>query len=104
MIDVIEEIVSVEKRAQEIVKAAEAEAERMISDAKSKCEAEKLKMNEDTLKSEKRFRDNEEQLRNEQISLLRDQADQKIARLDQIMDNNKERWMDEIFSEVINFK
>lgn len=101
MVDVIGEIISIEKQAEEIVENARRESDRILSDAAYKKEEERIKYENEVSSEVEKYHDDLRKSGTEHITAAYNECDDLINRLDEQMKINGDKWADEIFSAVI---
>lgn len=101
LMDIIAEIIAIEKQAEEIVANAEAESRRIILQANEKKEHERKKSEQEKDAEAEKYRNELAALSREHISQTESDSEKAKKRLDEIMLENGGRWADEIFNAVI---
>ena len=102
MVDIIGEIISYEKQAEEIVQNAEKERERILEEANKTKEEIRLKYLAERDDVVKHYHDDLKVTGKQHIHDTNDIRDEKIGMIDSFFDENGEKLADDIFSAVIN--
>lgn len=100
--DVISEIIDIEKQAEQIVADAERQSEEIIAEAKRKIEQEKIRIENEKTSEVDRFHNELKTTAKDHISHTNTDSEAKRAELDRIMSENRDKWVDEIFCAVIS--
>ena len=101
MVDVIGEIISIEKQAEEIVENARRESERILAEAARRKEQERIRYENEVSTEVEKYHDDLRKSGTEHLSAANSECEAMISRLDEQMKINGDKWADEIFSAVI---
>lgn len=100
--DVISEIISIEKQAEAIVDKAKLRAEEIISQANAEKEKERIATNKEQEQLISQYHDELTAKAKAHIADLKQRTDASKSALDKIMAENSEKWKEEIFTAVIS--
>ncbi len=102
--DVISEIIAYEKHAEEIVAEANKKADAILTDAAALREKERISYEEDRSDKINRYHDELKKSGEEHYSATSAECDAVIARLDDDFSKNKDKWAQEIYSNIVSAK
>lgn len=101
MNETINSIISMEKKAQEIVNSAKEERETLIAATKQECDAMKgdiIKRQEQRLS---KVAENEKAIIETRMQEIAQDNGQKLQKLNAVFERNKQAWIDKIYNSVI---
>ena len=101
MVDIIGEIISYEKQAEEIIQNAEKERERILEAANNEKEAIRLKYIADRDDMVKHYHDDLKVTGTQHIHDTNDERDEKIQQIDDFFSKNGEKLTEDIFLATI---
>ena len=102
--DVISEIIAYEKHAEEIVADANKKADAILTDAAALREKERISYEEDRSDKINRYHDELKKSGEEHYSATSAECSAVIARLDDDFSKNKDKWAQEIDSNIVSAK
>ena len=100
-VQTINEIIAIEAAAQELVKNAQSEQAEIPAQISALLETYEAQNHEKAAERIKYVRIAEEELAKEKISRLRENHEEKLAKLKKITDENMDFWVDRIYSFII---
>lgn len=102
MLDVISEVISIEKKAEQMVEQANQQKEKIISDAVNKRTEEYQHFEDDKKTAMEQLHKHYEEKANAHISRTTEKTNTAISKLNAVMNENAEKWASEITSNIIN--
>lgn len=102
MVDIIGEIISYEKQAEEIVRSAEKTSKEMVEVAQKVKESIRLKYIEERDNRVKGYHEELKAIGTQHINDTIDARDEKIRQIDAYFDENGDKLVEDIFSAVVN--
>ena len=101
MDSIISQILSIEKKAQEMVAEAESEKEQILTNTKNDCETIKRQMKERRAKRMETLEHSEQERAQEQMDALRAEYAKKTQSLEAVFRQKKDGWVEEIYQNII---
>lgn len=102
LMDVISEIIAYEKHAEEIVADANKKADSILSDAAALREKERISYKEDRSSKINQYHDELKRSGEEHYSATTAECSAVITRLDDEFSKNKDKWVQEIYSNIVS--